>query len=130
MNLFLEILDSRLSPHGFLNFKSAISLSTTLRVATWVASIVFEEHPTMNVEEIKSAFRKKGLGEYSLYGLGITNEKTVGECVAELEEMLRWKNWRKSCLCELEVFRRILERGIIRLSDGLLDAVRKIEHAA
>lgn len=88
----------------------------------------------MNVEEVKSTLRKKGLGKYSLYGLGITNEKTMGEYMAELEEKLSKAEMEelaeKVALVNLKFFEGFLERGIIRLSDGLLDAVRKIEHAA
>jgi len=32
----------------------------------WVSSIVFEEYPTMGVEEVKSTLKALGFGEYSL----------------------------------------------------------------
>lgn len=44
---------------------------------------------------------------------------------AEMEELAE-----KVALVNLKFFERFLERGIIRLSDGLLDAVRKIKHTA
>jgi hypothetical protein len=97
----------------------------------WVASIVFEEYPTMTVEEVKNTLRKMGFGEYSLYGLGMTNEKTVSEFLAELEEKLNntdREEWAKSIdLLNLKFIEGFLEQGIIKLSDGLLDALRKID---
>ncbi|MGQ9552158.1 MAG: hypothetical protein ACUVUE_07010 [Candidatus Bathycorpusculaceae bacterium] len=97
----------------------------------WVASIVFEQHPTMTVEEVKKTLRGKGLGEYSLHGLGMTNEKTVNEFIAESEESLsradrgEWaKEVNRVTVALLEGF---LEKGTIKQSDGLLDAIRKIE---
>jgi len=97
----------------------------------WVASIVFEDYPTMSVEDVKSALRKMGFGEYSLYGLGMTNEKTVSEFLAELEENLSRddrEEWAKSIdLLNLKFLEGFLEQGIIKLSDGLLDALRKID---
>jgi len=97
----------------------------------WVASIVFNDHPTMSVEDVKNTLRKMGLGEYSLYGLEMTNEKTVNEYIAELEENLgradREELAEKVDLVNLKFLEGFLEKGIIKLSDGLLDAVRKIE---
>jgi len=99
----------------------------------WVASIVFKRHPTMIVEEVKNTLKSVGLGEYSIYGLGVTNNQTVGELLTELQEKLdkpERVEWAKDvdifCSTALEA---LLEQGIIKLSDGALDALRKIEQA-
>ena len=99
----------------------------------WVASIVFVGRSAMSVEEVKSVLRSLGLSEYSLSGLGVTNKKTVGERLAELEENIA-KTDREELLKKIDrataaVLEGWLEGGIIRLNDGLLDAVRKIENA-
>lgn len=72
-----------------------------------------------------------GLGEYSLYGLGMTNEQTVNEFIVESEKSLSWADrdeWAKEVnrvtVAFLEGF---LEKGVIKHGDGLLDAIRKIE---
>jgi len=97
----------------------------------WVATIVLEDHPTATVEEVKSTLRKMGFGEYSLYGLEVTNKKTVSEFIAEIEENLSRadrEEWEKSKdLSDLEFLEAFLEQGIIKLSDGFLDAMRKID---
>ena len=97
----------------------------------WVASIVFEAHPTMTVEEVKGTLRKLGFSEYSLYALGVTNEKTVGELMAELKEKMRSQNrdelLKKIALANLKSLEGFLEQGIIKLNDGLLEAFRKID---
>ena len=97
----------------------------------WVSSIVFEEYPTMGVEEVKSTLKALGFGEYSLYGLAVTNEQTVAEYISELEEKLN-RPERDELAKELdhlllEFLNEFLKQGIIKLSDGLLDAMRKID---
>lgn len=97
----------------------------------WVSSIVFEEYPTMGVEEVKSTLKAMGFGEYSLYGLAVTNEQTVAEYISELEEKLN-RPERDELAKELdhlllELLNEFLKQGIIKLNDGLLDAIRKID---
>ena len=98
---------------------------------SWVASIIFENYPTMNVHEVKASLRKLGFNEYSLYALGVTNEKTVGELLAELEANFSRRDreeWlREMDFINLKFLNEFLKRGIIKPTDGLLDAFRKID---
>lgn len=95
----------------------------------WVTSIVFDNHPCMTVEETKRLLRKLGLGEYNICGLDMTNEKTVAEYLSELEaklmqdkeELLQSIRFTIATLLE-----GCLEKGIIKVSDGMLNAQRKI----
>jgi hypothetical protein len=99
-------------------------------VDQWVASIVFDDYPTMGVEEVKNALKKLGFGEYSLYALGVTNEKTVGDLLKEIEEDLKGaaeESAQKILLVNKAFVETFLEKGLIKMSDGLLDAFRKIE---
>lgn len=96
----------------------------------WVASIVFDDYPTMGVEEVKNTLKKLGFGEYSLYVLGMTNEKTVGDLLKEIEEELKGtaeESAQKILLVNKAFVETFLEKGLIKMSDGLLDAFRKIE---
>jgi len=98
----------------------------------WVATVVFENRPTMTLDDVKAALKAKGFSEYSLYALGVTNQKTVRELLSEMEAGLTKgteeyvKEIRRINISVLETF---LEKGIIKLSDGLLDAFKKIEEA-
>ena len=98
---------------------------------SWVASIVLDGYPTMGVEEVKRVLRKKGLGEYSIYGLTMTNEKSLGEYIIELEEELRKPSLnelvRRIRAANLKALEFLLKVGIIGAGEGLLDAVKKIE---
>jgi len=111
--------------------KHHVAVRDIKRADDWVATIIFEEYPTMSIEEVKNTLKKKGFGEYSLYGLGVTNEKTVSEFMAELEEKIsshdRDELAKKIDLVDLKFLEGFLEQGIIKLSDGLLDAFRKID---
>jgi len=111
--------------------KYHIAIRDLKRDEEWVATIVHEDQPTMTVEEVKGTLRKLGFSEYSLYALGVTNEKTVGELMAELEEKMRSQNrdelLKKIALANLNFLEGFLEQGIIKLNDGLLDAFRKID---
>lgn len=97
----------------------------------WVASIIFENYPTMNVDEVKETLRKLGFNEYSLYALGVTNEKTVNQLLVELEANFKRedrKEWLKEIdFINLKFLKELLKRGIIKPTDGLLDAFRKID---
>jgi len=99
----------------------------------WVASVVFENHPTLTVEQIERYLKNLGLNKNSLYLLGVTNEQTVGMFLAELEENLQKagrEEWAKKFdLMNIRFLERLLEQGVIKMSDGLLDAFKKIEHA-
>ncbi|MEM3716045.1 MAG: hypothetical protein QW145_02655, partial [Candidatus Bathyarchaeia archaeon] len=55
----------------------------------WVASIVFDEYPTMSVEEVKNTLKNMGFEEHSLYALGATNQKTVAALLEEIENKLK-----------------------------------------
>jgi hypothetical protein len=98
----------------------------------WVASLVFDDYPTLTVDEVRSILRGMGLHEYSIGLLGTTNETTVGEHLVELEEEMdagktdREKRIASSLAKLLEMY---LNEGAIALNDGLLDAMRKIEKA-
>ena len=98
----------------------------------WVASVVFENHPTLTVEQVESHLENLGLNKNSLYGLGVTNEQTVGMFLAELEENLQKadrEEWAKKFdLINIKFLEGFLEQGVIEMSDGLLDAFKKIEH--
>ena len=111
--------------------KHHIAIRDLKRDEDWVATIVLEDQPTMTVEEVKGTLRKLGFNEYSLYALGVTNEKTVSELMAELEEKMRSHNrdelLKKIDLANLKFLEGFLEQGIIKLNDGLLDAFRKID---
>ena len=111
--------------------KHHIAIRDLKKDEDWIATIVLEDQPTMTVEEVKSTLRKLGFNEYSLYALGVTNEKTVSELMAELEEKMRSHNrdelLKKIDLANLKFLEGFLEQGIIKLSDGLLDAFRKID---
>ena len=96
----------------------------------WVASIVFDDYPTMSVEEVKSMLRNMGFEEYSQYALGVTNERTVAALVEEIEDELKSEN--EECVKQILLVNKFfmetfIEKGIIKMSDGLLDAFRKIE---
>ena len=103
----------------------------SLKGNAWVATIIFEDHPTMSIEEVKSTLRKMGFGEYDLHGLSLTNDETLGEFIAELEEKLsmpdREERAKNVDLINLKLLEGFLEKGIIKLNDGLLDAFRKID---
>jgi len=87
----------------------------------------------MSIQEVKRTLKKKGFREYSLYALGMTeNDRTVAEYIAELQEKLssddQKDEWvRKVDLVNLTFLEHCLEQGIIKLSDRLLDALRKID---
>lgn len=96
----------------------------------WVASIVFDDCPTMSVKEVKSTLRNMGFKEYSQYALGVTNEKTVAALLEEIEEELKSEN--EECIKQILLVNKsfietFLQKGIIKMSDGLLGAFRKIE---
>lgn len=114
--------------------KHHIAVHDLKKADDWVASIVFNGRQTMTVEEVKNVLRSLGLNEYSIYGLGVTNEKTVGQLLAELEENLakadREELAKKVDLINATFLEGFLEKAIIRLNDGMLDALRKIENAA
>jgi len=111
--------------------KYHIAIRDLKRDEDWVATIVLEDQPTMTVEEVKDTLRKLGFNEYSLYALGVTNEKTVSGLMAELEEKMRSHNrdelLKKIDLANLKFLEGFLEQGIIKPSDSLLDAIRKID---
>ena len=111
--------------------KYHIAVRDLKRDEDWVATIIFDDQPTMTVKEVKRMLREMGFDEYSLYGLGVTNKKTVSEFIAELEENLSRtdrEEWEKSKdLSDLEFLEAFLEKGVIKLSDGFLDAIRKID---
>jgi len=113
--------------------KHHIAVCDLKKADDWVATIVFEEYPTMSIDEVKRTLKKKGFREYSLYALGITeNDRTVAEYIAELQEKLSGDDekdeWvRKVDLVNLTFLEHCLEQGIIKLSDRLLDALRKID---
>ena len=97
----------------------------------WVATIVSAEDLTMTLEQVKSILRSKGLSKYSIDCLALTNEKTVDEKLAELEENLaeadRDELDEKVDRAAAAFLEEWLETGVIRLNDGMLDAMRKIE---
>ena len=113
--------------------KHHIAVCDLKKADDWVATIVFEEYPTMSIQEVKRTLKKKGFREYSLYALGITeNDRTVAEYIAKLQEKLSSDDekdeWvRKVDLVNLTFLEHCLEQGIIKLSDRLLDALRKID---
>jgi len=99
----------------------------------WVASILFDEYPCMGVEEAKGLLRRLGLSETSVYGLNVTNEKTVGELLGKMEADLEKKTdeyVQQIRLINKAFLENLLEKGIIKTSDGLLDAHRKIHQYA
>ena len=97
----------------------------------WVASIVFDGCLAMSVEEVKRTLRSLGVSEYSLCSLGVTNEVTVGELLAGLKENVvkaGSEEWiKKVDVVTASFLEECLEKGVLRLNDGLLNAVRKIE---
>jgi len=99
----------------------------------WVASIVFDGHPTLTVEEAKSILRSLGLNERNIDGLGMTNEKTVGEHLADCDEATdkAGEEWWPGLFDYrgVELLEAELEKGVISSNDGLLDALRKIDQA-
>ena len=98
----------------------------------WVASLVFDDYPTLTVDEVQGILRGMGLNEYSIGFLGMTNEKTVGEFLVELEEGMdagRTEREKKVDFALASLLEGYLEEGVIGLNDGLLDALRKIEKA-
>jgi hypothetical protein len=52
----------------------------------WVATLTFPSRETMTLDEVKRFLGGLGLDECSLTGLGVTNEKTVGQRLAEPDE--------------------------------------------
>jgi len=100
------------------------------RGSDWVASILFDRHPCIGVGEAKGLLRKLGLGGYSIHGLNVTNEKTVGEYLGELEAKLLQdkEEWLQTIHFTIAtLLEGCLEKGIIKVSDGMLDAQRKID---
>ena len=98
----------------------------------WVASLVFDDYPTLTVDEVQGILRGMGLNEYSIGFLGMTNEKTVGECLVELEEGMdagRTEREKKVDFALASLLAAYLKEGVIGLNDGLLDTMRKIEKA-
>lgn len=74
--------------------------------------------------------RNMGFEEYSQYALGVTNERTVAALVEEIEDELKSEN--EECVKQILLVNKFfmetfIEKGIIKMSDGLLDAFRKIE---
>ena len=98
----------------------------------WVASLVFDDHPTLTVDEVQGILRGMSLNEYSIGLLGTTNEKTVGEYLVELEEGMdagRTEREKKVDFSLAKLLETYLKDGVIGLNDGLLDAMKKIEKA-
>ena len=98
----------------------------------WVASLVFDDYPTLTVDEVQGILRGMGLNEYSIGLLGTTNENTVGEYLVELEEGMdagRTEREKKVAFALAKLLAAYLKEGVIGLNDGLLDAMRKIEKA-
>jgi len=99
----------------------------------WVASLVFDDYPTLTVLEVQSSLRGMGLNQYSIGFLGMTNENTVGEYLVELEEEMdagRTERQKKVDFALAKLLEGHLKEGVIWLNDGLLDALKKIEKAA
>ena len=75
--------------------------------------------------------RKLGFNEYSLYALGVTNEKTIGQLLAEPEAKFKREDrqeWLKEIdFINLNFLNGLLKHRIIKPTDGLLDAFRKID---
>jgi hypothetical protein len=110
--------------------KHHITVRDLKRADDWVASIVFDNYPTMGVEEVKNTLKNMGFGEYSLYALGVTNEKAVGDMLKKIQEDLKGtveEGAQKILLVNKAFLETFLEKGLIKMSDGLLDALRKIE---
>lgn len=98
----------------------------------WVASLVFDDYPTLTVDEVKGILRGMSLTEYSIGLLGTTNENTVGEYLVELEEGMdagRTEREKKVDFALAKLLAAYLKEGVIGLNDGLLDAMKKIEKA-
>ena len=104
------------------------------RADDWVATVTLSGRGTMTLEEVKSFLKDLDLNDCSLAGLGVTNEKTVGQRLTELGEGFSGSAWEipvaHAILATAEVMEAWLSRGTIRLNDGLLDALRKIQNAA
>ena len=100
---------------------------------SWVATVTFPNHKTMKVEEVKGFLGGLGLNEGSLTGLGVTNEKTVGQRLTELREGTSQIDWadhiKQANLATADVLEGWLDKGTIRLNDGMLDALKKIQKA-
>lgn len=103
------------------------------RADDWVATVIFTGRRTMTVDEVKGFLGGLGLNECSLTGLGVTNEKTVGQRLAELREGLSRTDWadpvKEANLATADVLEGWLVKGTIRLNDGVLDALIKIQNA-
>jgi len=100
----------------------------------WVASVLFTDRGTLTVKEVKSFLGGLGLNDCDLTCLGVTNEKTVGQRLSELREGLTASGWvdrvKQTDFAAAEVLEGWLSKGTIRLNDGMLDALRKIQNAA
>lgn len=103
------------------------------RNVRWVAYLILDRYPCLGVEKVKDLLRKLGLSETNIYGipnLTTTNEETVGRFLAELEADLRQETderVRRIRLINKAFLEGFLEKGVIKVSDGLLDAHRKIQ---
>jgi hypothetical protein len=110
--------------------KHHVALCSLKGGGEWVATIVFENYPTMTLKEVKATLKAMGFSEYSLYALGVDNEETVGELLNKMEADLMEET--EECVKQIRLVNKafleaFLEKGIIKLSDGLLDAFKKIE---
>jgi len=110
--------------------KHFVALCSLKDGGEWVATIVFENYPTVTLKEVKATLKAMGFSEYSLYALGVNNEETVGELLNKMEADLMEKT--EECVRQIRLVNKafleaFLEKGIIKLSDGLLDAFKKIE---
>ena len=100
---------------------------------SWVATLTFPDRGTMTLDEVKRFLGGLGLNECSLTGLGVTNEKTVGQRLTELRESTSQIDLeecvRQANLATADSLEGWLYKGTIRLNDGLLDALIKIQKA-
>ena len=103
-----------------------------LKKDEWVACIELDNHPCVTCCEAKTLLGELGVDENNRYLLNLKNDQSVSEFLEKLDVILSTEkavSQRAVTAANKAFLETLLEKGIVKTSDGLLDAYRRIhEH--